>query len=156
MYCARVRGRNAHVWSHIKGKTPILDHGCLHWNRTWASLTVWCFQGQYSSHQDPKCQFLFNAVNQSRGRRPRFKINSRSIISVLLQCPVCLIRQQFQHRICSKHRTTLERYTKIDGLIGTHTCTDTCRYLPTVQWIWAVGFKALLVKEERQLRAAVL
>lgn len=40
-----VSGRHAHVWLYIKGKTPILEHECLRWNRTWASRTIQCFQG---------------------------------------------------------------------------------------------------------------
>ena len=34
--------------------------------------------------------------------------------------------------------------------------THICIYIPAVEWILALGFKAMPLKEERQLRAAFL
>ena len=144
-----------------KAKTPALEHGCLRWNRTWASWTVqWFFRGVARLHdrvrpREPKYQSFFNSFQQPRGRRSCSRINSSRVIFILPQCPVCLIRQQFQaniwtHRILlrtqkKKKKKTFTSRRHTDRLIGRH--THACRCVSTVEWVWAAGFKAVPVKE---------
>ena len=127
MYCARVSGRHAHVWLYIKGKRlQRWKHGCLRWNRTWASWTVqWFFGGWGFARlhdivcpREPKYQSFFNSLQQPRGRRSCSRINSSRVIFILPQCPVCLIRQQFQaniwtHRIFAPNTGKKKKKTNV-------------------------------------------
>lgn len=161
MYCACMSGRHAHVWLHIKDKTPVLEHGCLRWNRTWASLTI---LGVASLHDvvSPESQNVSLSLKPVNSQwEGALALNSNSVIFILPQCPVCLVRQRFQaniwtHRICSEHRKPFTHGSCTKTYSHANRQTHTCRYLSTVEWIWAVGFKAVPVKEGRQLCAAVL
>lgn len=84
--------------------------------------------------------------------------NSSCVVVILPQCPVCLVHRRFQ----SEHKDLVWTQTRHSPLGRDNPQTDSevdahiqMRVCP-VEWFWALRFKAMPVKERRQLCAAVL
>lgn len=150
LYCACVSGRQAHVWLYIKGfsliaSVSLMKQELSNYSTGLAIVFFW--------HGGERKRQIFNSQDGILSQK-----NSSCVVVILPQCPVCLVHRRFQ----SEHKDLVWTQTRHSPLGRDNPQTDSevdahiqMRVCP-VEWFWALRFKAMPVKERRQLCAAVL